>query len=79
MEVTCTGVNGGVSEIVAVAGSGSTAVGDSAEALRDHVGTIVDGVDGVSDVLAQLGLKALALAWPEADFVKGQPRQTQDL
>ena len=56
MEVTCTGVNGGGSEIVAVAGGGGTAVGDSAKVLKDHVGTIVDGVDGVDeDTEASIG------------------------
>ena len=56
MEVTHTGVNGGGSEIIAAAGSGGTAVGDGTEALEDHVGTIVDGVDGVDgDTKASIG------------------------
>ena len=52
MEVTCTGVNGGGSEIVAAASSGSTAVGDGTEAVKDAgmIADGVDGVDGASDV-----------------------------
>ena len=60
MEVTQTGVNGGGSEIVAAAGGGGTAVGDSTEALKDHVGMIVDGVDGVDgDTEASIGDNAV--------------------
>ena len=60
MEVTCTGVNGGGSEVVAAAGSSGTAVGDGAEVLKDHVGTIVDGVDGVDgDAKASIGDNAV--------------------